>query len=569
MPISRATSRRPFSPRHGQPLLLRSARRRNLAASQIDIAGQHYDDAIAQIHQALTAIKGDPSPLLLAYQAIDTLLSLGLEAMETMPYDQAIAICDRIDKDFPGLPISISGFGREVGNHRRRLAGQFDLVLRDDAAQLDRARTANDHLRSGSAALQMTAVDYSYLRESTQQIAALQQASDIIHSPAGAAITPLLRFRILERLAAAQFDHSDLRPARANYTEVIAGIEAVTAAQMRSQLGDLYASAQLGMASVLERDGKLADARDILHQSLNPAPNSLGHFTRSTVLLQQARLEQSAKQDTGVVVPLYLAAIAALHQEKQINAEVSARLQLVQYLATDGKSAASSDKAARAQLAIARSGSSSIGLADSTWRIQFLEGILDQNAGDNVAASKSYSAAVDALDHIRAGLSQEEERQSFVDSASVQELYRRQVQLLTASGNRELAWEFLERDKARSFLETLNGRRFAQAAPAKSIATAKPVAAKPAAKSASTQLAEIEQQIVTARLALAPASESTLAQLGPASRKSLAQSLFRWRPASSSPASNSSSTPRGRRSLFHSSRLRSPRRRRICPPAQR
>lgn len=479
-----------------------------LAAAQVDISEQHYDDAITHIHQALTAIKADPNPMVVAYQAIDTLLSLGMAAMQTVPYEQAIALCDRLDKDFPNLPISITGFAREVGNHRRRLAGQFDLVLRDDAAQLDRARAANDVAAQVSALL-MTAVDYAYLRESTQQIAALQQASDILHSPAGAAITPLLRFRVLNSLAGAELDHGDLRPARAGYTEVSTGIEAVTSAQMRSQLGDLYADAQLGIASIMERDGDLKGARDLLHQSLNPPPNSLGHFTRSTVLLQEARLEQNAKQNPDAVVPLYLDAIAALHQEKEVNAEVAARLQLVQYLATAGQAAASSASVAREQLALSRSASTSVGLADSSWRIQFLEGILNQNVGDSTAAIKSYSSAVDALDHIRAGLSQEEERQSFIDSASVQELYRRQVQLLTIAGNRELAWQFLERDKARSFLETLNGRRFAQPAAAKA-----PTAAKPAPKPASNQLDQIEQQIVATRLALSPENESTLRTSG-------------------------------------------------------
>lgn len=479
-----------------------------LAASQVDIAGQHYDDAIAHIHLSLAVIKTDPNPLVIAYQAIDTLLSLGLEAMESMPYDQALVICEQIDKGFPGLPISVSGFGREVGNHRRLLAGQFDQVLRDDGQQLDRARATND-LAGQVSALLMTAVDYSYLRESTQQIAALQQALDILHSPPGAAITPLLRFRILERLATAQVDHGDLSPARANYAEVIAGVEAVTSAQMRSQLGDLYAASQLGIASVMEREGSFKGAREILHNALNPAPGAWGRSTRSTVLLQQARLEQSAKQSPDVVASLYIDAIAALHQDKDLNSEVSARMQFVQYLATEGRAAASSDKTAREQLALARMASTSVGLADSTWRIQFLEGILNQNAGDTAAASKSYSAAVDALDHIRAGLSQEEERQSFIDSASVQELYRRQVQLLTVANNRELAWEFLERDKARSFLETLHGRRFAQAIPAKTIATGKPPA-----EPRSTQLAELEQQIVTARLALSPQSEGTLRNSG-------------------------------------------------------
>ena len=490
-----------------------------LAASHIDMDDHRYDDAIAHVRGALSAIKGQPSPVLVAYQAIDTLMTLGLEAMQTMPYERAIALCDRLEKDFPGLPISISGFAREVGNHRRRLAGQFDVVLREDSAELERARTAND-LTGQVDALLHTALDYAYLRESTQQMTALQQGADILHSAGGRDITALLRFRVLNSLAAAQLGRGDFGSARATYTEVIAGIEVISSAQMRSQLGNLYADAQLGMAGAMQRAGDFQGARDLLRKSLEPAPNSLGHFTRSSVLLQQATLGQAAKQHPDEVVLLYLEAIKALHHDKDINAEVYARLELVKYLATDARpvpgqfsssvpTAGSTDSMARDQLALARSASASVGLADAGWRVQFLQGILDENAGDHAAAIKSYSAAVDALDHICAGLSEQEERQSFIDSVTVQELYRRQIQLLTDSGNREQAWEFLERDKARSFLETLRGRRFATSAAATTAS-----ATKSAAKDSTGELKRLEGQILAARLTLAPENESTLRNSG-------------------------------------------------------
>ncbi|HEX9199439.1 MAG TPA: hypothetical protein VF865_07760 [Acidobacteriaceae bacterium] len=166
-----------------------------LAAANLEIDQDRYDDAIPRIHAALVAIKGVPNATLIAYQAVDSLLALGLRAMQSIPYDQAIALCDRLDKDFPSLPVSISGFAREVGNHRRRLAGQFDLVLRDDSARLERARAGND-LSGQLAALLSTAVDYAYLRESTQQIAALHQATDILHTSSADGVSPMLRYRI-------------------------------------------------------------------------------------------------------------------------------------------------------------------------------------------------------------------------------------------------------------------------------------------------------------------------------------------------------------------------------------
>jgi CHAT domain-containing protein/tetratricopeptide (TPR) repeat protein len=490
-----------------------------LAAANVAMDDHRYEDAVARIHEAVAAQKGAPDTTLVTIQALNALLSLTLEAMQSMPYDQALSLCDRLDKEFPGLPVSISEFAREIGNHRRRLAGQFDAVLREDSAQLDRARAASD-LSAQVAALLTTAVDYAYLRESTLQVAALEQAAEILHSPSADAISPFLRFRVLTSLGAAQLADGDPQSALGCYAEVLAGIEAISSARMRSQLGPIYADAQLGRAAVLERTGDLKGARELLRQALDPAPGSLAHFTRSAVLLQQARLEQSAKQQPGEVLRLYLEAIAALHQEaalsreKDINTEVYARLQLVHYLATTAPPDASHNASLPAesfaaiageQLELVRSASTSIGLADATWRIQFLQGILDENAGDSAGAMRSYSAAVDAVDRIRAGLSEQEERQSFIDSASVQELYRRQIELLTAKGDRDQAWEFLERDKARSFLESLRGRHFAVSPSASTT---------PLSKASIAKLDGLEQQILAARLALSPEGVSTLRDSG-------------------------------------------------------
>ena len=513
-----------------------------LAAAQVAIDDKRYDDAITHIHEAAHLLKGVPDATRTAYQAMDLLATLGMGAMQTMPYDQAIALCGRLDKEFPGLPISVSSLGHLVANQRRRLAGQFDLVLRDDSAQLESARAVTD-LSGQVSALLSTAIDFGYLRESTQEVAALEEAANILHTPAASGISAELRFRTLNALGAGQLDRGDVLQARVAFTEVLNGIEAITSAQMRMQLASLYADAQLGMAAAMERAGNLQGARDLLHKSLDPPPGALGRFIRSTVLLQLARLEESAESGLGAekepaeVIRLYLEAIAALHgesdrngeqgaqgdplatlhEQKDLNAGVNARLQFVQYLATNGRSDADHEAPkpgmrsespavmAREQLALARVASTSIGLADCNWRIQFLEGILDENAGDRAAAIRSYSAAIDALDHIRAGLAGKEERESFVDSASVQELYRRQIGLLTAGDDRERAWEFLERNKARSFVETLHGRRFT--APV-------PISASPTVKRSAADLDVIEQQIVAARLSLSQGSQSTLRESG-------------------------------------------------------
>ncbi|HWG21788.1 MAG TPA: CHAT domain-containing protein [Terracidiphilus sp.] len=474
-----------------------------LAAADVAMDDHRYADATARIHESLRAIKGDPNPTLFGYEALNTLLTLGLQAIDSMPYDQALSFCKSLDKDFPGMPVPMSSFAHEILNHRRRLAGQFDLVLRDDSDELTRARTAKE-LSGQVSALLSTALDYSYLREWNQEITALTEAAEIVRSPAGATLSPHLRFRILNSLGEAERQNGDLRIARDAYLEVLSGIEAIPAAQLRGDLGTLYADAELGKAAVLERDGKLDDARDLLRKMLQPeAP---GHATRSSVLLQWASLEQNAAQPADAI-RLYLEAIDALRQEKNVAWEIYARLQLAKYLATsdvpaEADAAHSKEPCgavAREQLALARSESLSIGLEDSTWRIQYIEGLLDEKCGGKAAAIRSYGGAITALDRIRAGLSQEDERRSFVDSDSTQDLYRRQVALLTAAGDSKGAWEVLERNKARSFLESLHGRRFAPAAAGAANAAV-----------AAAELDGLEQQILAARASLTSDGETAL-----------------------------------------------------------
>ncbi|HWE84690.1 MAG TPA: CHAT domain-containing protein [Terracidiphilus sp.] len=489
-----------------------------LAAANLDIDDHRYDEAVVRVHDALHTVKGAPDAMSSGYQALNVLLTIGLAAMENLPYDQALSLCGKLDQEFPGLPISIAGFSRQIGNHRRRLAGQFDLVLRDDAAQLEQARRSND-VTGQVASLLSTAVDYAYLRATTQQVTALEQAADLLHSPAGASVPANLRFRVLDRLGDAQLENGDMRAARAAYTEVLSGIEATASAQSQQQLATIYADAQLGMATLLERDGEGTEARKILDQALNPPTGALGRFTRSAVLLQSARLEESAqstsaeRQQPDEVARIYLEAIAELHKEEDANTEVYARLKLVHYLATIGadKAGAGATSArreaqavamAREQLAIARSAASSVDLADASWRVRFLEGILDQDEGKRDDAIRDYAEAVNALDRIRTGLSMEEERKSFIDSDAVQELYRRQVQLLTANGRKEEAWQYLERDKARTFLESMRGRHFTGLSPESEQA------------GSGAELQQLEQKIMTTRLSLSAENESTLRQSG-------------------------------------------------------
>jgi len=52
----------------------------------------------------LHAIEGAANPTLIAYKAIDSLLALGMNAMQTMPYDQALALCEAWTRTFRACP---------------------------------------------------------------------------------------------------------------------------------------------------------------------------------------------------------------------------------------------------------------------------------------------------------------------------------------------------------------------------------------------------------------------------------------------------------------------------------
>ena len=55
--------------------------------TNLAIDDRQYDDAISLAHRALHTIKESPNPTLLGYQALNTLLTLGMQALQSMPYN--------------------------------------------------------------------------------------------------------------------------------------------------------------------------------------------------------------------------------------------------------------------------------------------------------------------------------------------------------------------------------------------------------------------------------------------------------------------------------------------------
>jgi CHAT domain-containing protein len=468
-----------------------------LTKAGVETAEAHYDAALDSLHSAMTALKGDEHEAEFKFEVLLRLLTVGSAAMDSAPYPEAKALCERMDKEFPGMPISVSGFAHQVLNHRRRLNGEFDALLREETAALSAARSTND-VPSTVDALLALAVDYEYLNEKTQAIASLEEAMALMKAAPPAAITSYQRFRVMLVLANAYLEKKDAGHAGALFAAILQEIDAMQEGTAKQRARDAYAQAQLGKARVAALDDDPDTARDIFDKALHPRPGQFGRYTRSDVLLQAARLERDAKEKPAEAVRLYMEAIAEYHAQKDLRTEVSARLQLARFLATDAARLPGAQENAIEQVRLARIATSSIALADARWRLEFVDGILAQNAGHNDAAIASFRRAIDELDKIRSGLSQGEQRQSFLDDDSAQELYRRLATLLTTAGQRDAAWDYVERDKARTFLESLRGHKFA---PAPTAASSTPE---------QKELASLEQQILSARVALSPQNEAAL-----------------------------------------------------------
>jgi hypothetical protein len=127
----------------------------------------------------------------------------------------------------------------------------------------------------------------------------------------------------------------DVRKASAAFNEITTTIDSISDATVRPGLRRLYGQAELGRAAVAELDDDAGTSREILKKALAPSKDSSPQFTRSTVLLQFARLERSAQERPTETLHLYEEAIQAFHDEKDSRTEISARMQLIRFLAVE------------------------------------------------------------------------------------------------------------------------------------------------------------------------------------------------------------------------------------------
>lgn len=446
------------------PALFRG--RTALAQSRLEVEDGQYDQALASMHAATKAMAGDKAAADFALEVLNDLMSMVLLTMNVVPFEQALGIAQRIDREFPDLPISMSAQAHLAIDYRRRLAGQFDVLLREDLAGLESARSTSN-VGEQIGYLRSLAATYAFANDKRQALALLEQALALEKSllpPSGIpdnAASQYSYLRLLASLGAGYADVGDAARARAMFAEITRTYDAIPDATSKARATRLYGEAELGHALVDELEHRIDAARKRLDAALTSANASARMFTRSAVLLQRARLERTANDQPAEAVRYYEAAIQAFHAEKDLRSELSTRLQLARYLAVEAaQRIPDALRRATEHLKLVEAAASAIEFAEAQWRVRFLQGIVAEGEGRTQDAISLYTEAVTRLDQLRAGLSQQEQRQAFMDNVSIQELYQRLIGLLTTSGRKADAWDFLERGKARSFLEILQGRRF-------------------------------------------------------------------------------------------------------------
>ena len=246
-------------------------------------------------------------------------------------------------------------------------------------------------------------------------------------------------------------------PAQKAFDTVIRHYASLTAASSLARLRSNQEEAIMGRADAEALEDDPDSARDTLTRLLRTVSAS----NRPYVYQEIGRLERNLNENPAAVLAAYRQAIDGFSAAHEYQPELAARLTLARYLATAALSRLpDAGKMAVEQISASDTIAAGRQYADAEWRIQYLRGVLleEDHPADAIAR---YRDAIQKLDRIRSGLSQQEQRRSFFDNQSVKDLYGRLVVLLTRTGAREEAWRYVERAKARSFLETLQGRRFA------------------------------------------------------------------------------------------------------------
>ena len=376
-----------------------------MAESDVLLAEDNYTRALDAIKAARAVESGED----FSYEVSNQLMTCVLDSMRTLSYDDALALAGRIDREFTGLKFDVTPFARNAIQIRRRMAGEFDLLLKDDLARLEKARTA------GQVGLQVEilrsiAVNYASANNVTSQIATLEEGAALD------ATLPKDKFqdRLLISLGEAYLTARETGKAQRTFEKIASGSE-------------MYRDAQLGKARVFELEDDPETAKEMLESVLKQSPDYVYALAQMARLTKQPAYWQRAIQS----------AIA----NRMKRGEIVYRMEYARLRPTD----------AQQQLDIAAREAAASRFADAEWRVEFLRGEL---ADSKVQAIAHYRTALEKLEGMRSSLTSLEQRQAFQQREEVEELYRRLIELSPT----DQAWDYLERSKARTFLDSLGER---------------------------------------------------------------------------------------------------------------
>ncbi len=223
-----------------------------LADCDVLIEEKRYEAVLDRLKEARASGASDTDIFL-------QLLSADLLAMRSLDYKDSIALAERMETEFTGLPYPVAALARQAADVRRRMAGDMDGILREQTAALA-AFMNSGNVRGQIQALESIAASYSAANSIRNQAASLEQARNLVRSlftsdgrPGNVADASAF-FRISNNLGDAELRLREIGRARQAFVEVTRLIDALPEATARTDAAPDYGYALLGKAAAAAMD---------------------------------------------------------------------------------------------------------------------------------------------------------------------------------------------------------------------------------------------------------------------------------------------------------------------------
>ncbi|MBI3209965.1 MAG: CHAT domain-containing protein [Candidatus Solibacter usitatus] len=427
-----------------------------IALSDVLIEEENYDGGLKAAAEALRIADGKAGAESVVYAANFQAIYCLLMAARYLPYTDALAMAKRVTAEFPKLPVPAAPFAAQVIEVRRRLAGDFNGLLKDKAEALEKARQSGGD-NAKIAALRAMATLYSSLNAWRQSALLLEEAAVILRQrmkagkpDAGSEITYL---SVLNALGNSRISLGEVERGRRAFEEAIRYCDSTTG-DARTRLLGYYGSARFGKARVAEIDDDAEGARDEL---LTIEKNAKAWRTSMPALYAALARVEKVTGRAQAARTYYEKAIEAAAAARDRRGELRYRMDLAAMLVTQKKD----PDAARKHLEVAAKQAETFEHAAAKWKIDWITGQASEAGGSVADAILHYKRAASELESLRQSAGEEDLRRGVLDDASAEDLYQRLIALLVQSGRIAEAWDTMQRAKARTFLEAVTSRRAA------------------------------------------------------------------------------------------------------------